>query len=218
MTRSPLLRRTLAVALAASLAALGACGDDDNGDDEATATTAADSELTVADVWVRPATDLTASDRTAIYLQITAGEDGDELVSASVPDDVAGTVELHETSLVEDEEAGTGAETEGDPDGGMDGDMGGDTDGDMGAGMDGGMDGGMDADDMGGDMAGGVMQMREVDSIVIPAGETVSLEPGGLHIMLLDLQTELEPGDTIEVTLVFAEAGEMTVTAEVREP
>jgi periplasmic copper chaperone A len=63
----------------------------------------------------------------------------------------------------------------------------------------------------------GEMAMREVDGIDLPAGVAVTLEPGGYHVMLLDLASPLEPGTTIEVTLTFEEAGEQTVTVEVRD-
>lgn len=66
-------------------------------------------------------------------------------------------------------------------------------------------------------MGGEMMEMREVDQIAIPAGATVSLEPGGLHIMLIDLAAPLEAGTTVEVTLTFEEAGDEVVTAEVRD-
>lgn len=189
------LRRVLVVLVAASMAALAACGDD-NGDDDASTVddtngAAEESELTVTDVWARPAVDLAGSDLSAVYMQITGGDVDDELVSASVPEDIAAVVELHETRPVSDGDMG-------------DGDMG---NGDMGDAMDG--------DDAG--MHSGVMEMVEVPGMQIPAGETVSLQPGGLHIMLIELQQELNPGDSIEVTLTFANAGEKTVTAEVRE-
>jgi copper(I)-binding protein len=61
------------------------------------------------------------------------------------------------------------------------------------------------------------MVMQAVEAIELPAGETVSLEPGGYHVMLLDLVEPLEAGDTVEVTLVFEEAGEVVVEAEVRD-
>lgn len=67
------------------------------------------------------------------------------------------------------------------------------------------------------DGTSGQMTMREVSSVVVPAGETVQLMPGGYHIMLLDLVGPLEVGQTFEVTLTFAEAGEIVVTAEVRD-
>lgn len=62
-----------------------------------------------------------------------------------------------------------------------------------------------------------MMGMREIDAIDIPAGETVELVPGGLHIMLIDLVDDLEVGDRFEVTLTFEHAGGVTVTAEVRD-
>jgi hypothetical protein len=74
-------------------------------------------------------------------------------------------------------------------------------------------DGGMGMESTG----AGMMEMREVDEIPVPAGETVALEPGGYHIMLLDLAEPLELGGEIDVTLVFEEAGEIVVTAEIRE-
>jgi copper(I)-binding protein len=64
--------------------------------------------------------------------------------------------------------------------------------------------------------ASGAMGMEPVDRIEIPAGGTVALEPGGYHLMLLGL-TELPViGDTVEVTLVFEEAGNVVVQAEAR--
>ena len=52
---------------------------------------------------------------------------------------------------------------------------------------------------------GDVMQMRPLaDGIDVPPGEFVTLEPGGLHIMMIDLQRVLEPGDTVDFTLTFA--------------
>ena len=62
----------------------------------------------------------------------------------------------------------------------------------------------------------GMMGMHPVDRIAIPAGQTVKLEPGGYHIMLIGLTGELKAGATIELTLKFEKAGEVKVTAEVR--
>ncbi|WP_371154475.1 copper chaperone PCu(A)C [Jannaschia sp. 2305UL9-9] len=61
-------------------------------------------------------------------------------------------------------------------------------------------------------MADGVMSMSEVDGgIAIPAGETVVLQPGGLHLMLMGLTGPLVPGETHQVTLTFAQSGEVTM-------
>ncbi len=61
-------------------------------------------------------------------------------------------------------------------------------------------------------MEGDVMKMRHLeDGLVIPAGQTVTLEPGGLHIMLMQLQGKLVEGETITVTLTFEKAGTVDV-------
>jgi copper(I)-binding protein len=56
-----------------------------------------------------------------------------------------------------------------------------------------------------------------VDGIAVPARGSVALEPGGLHVKLIGLTRELEPGTEVALTLHFAEAGDVPVTAAVRE-
>ncbi len=66
---------------------------------------------------------------------------------------------------------------------------------------------------------GGVMKMRRVDSLVLPAGETVVLEPGGYHVMLLDISRPLKVGEQVALVLVIEQAGkrlELPVRARVR--
>ena len=70
---------------------------------------------------------------------------------------------------------------------------------------------------MGGTTMGGGMTMRPVAAVHIGAGETVSFEPGGYHVMLMGLTAPLVAGQTFEVTLVFEHAGAVVVTAEVRD-
>jgi copper(I)-binding protein len=65
--------------------------------------------------------------------------------------------------------------------------------------------------------ASGMMAMHPVERIELPTGEEVALEPGGLHVMLIDLVEELAAGDTIELTLTFEHAAPITVSATVRE-
>lgn len=61
-------------------------------------------------------------------------------------------------------------------------------------------------------MDGDVMRMRQlVDGLVIPAGETVVLEPGGFHLMFMGLNGPIAAGDAVPVTLVFERAGTITV-------
>jgi hypothetical protein len=58
----------------------------------------------------------------------------------------------------------------------------------------------------------GVMKMRPVEGgLEIPPGQTVTLKPSGLHLMLVDLKHPLEPGKTVEATLQFEKAGTIKV-------
>ena len=67
-------------------------------------------------------------------------------------------------------------------------------------------------------MNDGAMAMQQVENgIVIPAGETVALEPGGYHVMMMNLAEPLEVGDTFTVTLTFERAGTVDVDVEVRD-
>lgn len=61
----------------------------------------------------------------------------------------------------------------------------------------------------------GVMKMREVKGMQIPAGGTVMLQPGGLHIMLMNLKQPLKEGESVPLTLVFEKAGPVTTSATV---
>jgi copper(I)-binding protein len=65
-------------------------------------------------------------------------------------------------------------------------------------------------------MDDGMMRMREVAGIALPAGETVMLEPGGYHLMLLDMPEMLEAGTEVVLTLTFASGTEVPVAATVR--
>ncbi len=61
----------------------------------------------------------------------------------------------------------------------------------------------------------GVMKMRRLDVLPIPAGQTVSLAPGGYHLMLMDLKQMLVPGKSVPVTLKVRDAKGKTETLEV---
>ena len=67
------------------------------------------------------------------------------------------------------------------------------------------------------EQVGGAMMMREVGEIALPAGTTVNLEPGGYHIMLLEIATPLEIGQRFDVTLTFENTEEQVIEVEVRE-
>lgn len=197
-----------AVGLLTGALLLAGCGSSDSGASDTTttkaeSTTTAPDGIEIADVWARQSPMGTSAG--AIYLTITSPID-DELVGASVPASVAKTTEIHETVMAE----GDGSTTTEAMDETMDettttmaaDDMGDATETTMAGGMD---DGGES------------MTMQPVDSIELPAGKTVKLEPGGYHVMLLDLVEPLEVGQEIELTLSFQMAGDRTVTAEVRE-
>ena len=65
-------------------------------------------------------------------------------------------------------------------------------------------------------MDDGVMRMRQIAHIHLPPNKTVSLEPGGLHIMLFDLKAPLKPGDKVPMTLTFKDGSSKEITADVR--
>lgn len=63
----------------------------------------------------------------------------------------------------------------------------------------------------------GVMSMFPVEAVEVPARGEAVLKPGSYHVMLIGLTRDLTVGDTVTVTLTFAQAGATTITAEVRE-
>ena len=68
-------------------------------------------------------------------------------------------------------------------------------------------------------MIGGEMKMQEIDGgLVIPAGQSVVLEPGGNHLMLMMLASDVLAGDTIEVLFDFDGADDLTLTDVVAKP
>jgi copper(I)-binding protein len=66
-------------------------------------------------------------------------------------------------------------------------------------------------------MEGGVMRMRLLAAIAIPAGQTVTLSPGGMHIMLLGLTQPLHQGQSFPLTLPFDHAGPRQVTVAIEK-
>ena len=66
-------------------------------------------------------------------------------------------------------------------------------------------------------MDDGMMKMRRVDQIDLPAGEAVTLAPGGLHVMLIGLNQQLQPGDDVPLTLTLDDGSELSLTAPVRK-
>lgn len=66
---------------------------------------------------------------------------------------------------------------------------------------------------------GGVMSMRPVEGgIGIGGNSSVTMEPGGYHVMMIGLNKELKAGDTVRLQLQFEKAGTVQLDAVVREP
>ena len=163
-----------------------ACGSDSN-----------DDQVSVSDTWTR----VTAPSQTtgAIYATLESPDDN-KLTGATVPDDIAGKVELHETT------GSGGDEMQGDD--GMSDEGEAMSDDSMGA---------TGETDMEGQSGSTMMGMAPVSSIDLPAGEQVNLEPGGYHIMLFDLAKPIEEGESVPVTLSFESGDDITVDATARE-
>lgn len=67
-------------------------------------------------------------------------------------------------------------------------------------------------------MDGGVMKMRAVPSLALPAGKAVDLKPGGYHVMLMDLKAQVKDGDAVPVTLVVEGKDGQRQTIELKAP
>ena len=63
----------------------------------------------------------------------------------------------------------------------------------------------------------GVMEMRQISQIDVPAQGKAELAPGGLHIMLIELRQELKVGESVAVTLNFADGSTSVVDAPIQE-
>jgi len=64
-------------------------------------------------------------------------------------------------------------------------------------------------------MEGDVMRMRQLNSVEVPARQTVEFKPGGMHVMLIGLKTPLKVGKSFPMTLRFEKAGSVTVDVRV---
>jgi len=149
-------------------------------------------------VWARASAP--EQNRGAVYFDLTVSED-DTLVGASVSSDVAAEAQIHEVVTADMEADG--------------GEMADEMSEEMSDEMSGDMDD-MSSEEGSHDMD--AMVMREVaGGLEMNADETVTFEPGGYHVMLLDLTDGLEVGEEFDVTLDFANADDLTLTVEVAE-
>jgi len=67
-------------------------------------------------------------------------------------------------------------------------------------------------------MNNGVMQMRQLPNLPLPAGKPVKLEPGGLHLMLIDLKKPLKSGDKVQLELQFSQGKRVVETLKLEVP
>ncbi len=180
------------LALAAAAAALvAACSG-------SAASPSAAAGITVTGAWIRAETAATGS--LAAYMTITnTGSQADTLLSASCP--IAKTAQLHETVTVTPPPTASAMP-------GASGMPGMSMPADSGAAATGSV---MPS------MGSGMMTMVQVPSVDIPAGGTVAFQPGGYHVMLMDLTASPIVGQSVDLTLVFKNAGSITVQAELRD-
>jgi copper(I)-binding protein len=67
-------------------------------------------------------------------------------------------------------------------------------------------------------MDGDIARMRPVQAVDVPPSETIVFRPGGLHIMLVDLDGPLKEGESFPLTLVFERSGRVTLGASIGKP
>ncbi len=65
-------------------------------------------------------------------------------------------------------------------------------------------------------MDDGVMRMRRLNELVVPAGRQVILQPGGRHLMLFEPAKQFEDGDTIDIELIDSEGARHNLALKVR--
>ncbi len=64
-------------------------------------------------------------------------------------------------------------------------------------------------------MDNGIMRMRQVESIDVPAGAVTQLKPGGLHVMFIGLKAPLKKGESFPLTLNFEKSGAIKTVVNV---
>lgn len=64
----------------------------------------------------------------------------------------------------------------------------------------------------------GVMKMRKLEQLEVPAKGSSHFKPGGLHLMLFDLKQPLQEGESFELQFTFADGSHPQATASIRKP
>ena len=63
-----------------------------------------------------------------------------------------------------------------------------------------------------------VMKMRQIPGLELASGKAVELKPGGYHVMLMDLKSQVKDGDAVPLTLTFETKDGKRQTLEVKAP
>lgn len=66
-------------------------------------------------------------------------------------------------------------------------------------------------------MDGDVMKMRQIEKIDVPAHSTVELKPGGLHLMLFNLQQAFVEGQELSLELKFSDGSQQDITLPIKK-
>jgi copper(I)-binding protein len=67
-------------------------------------------------------------------------------------------------------------------------------------------------------MSNDVMTMRKLkDGLPLPAGQTVEMKPGGLHMMIMGVKAPFRPGETVHAVLEFEKAGKVEIDMPVED-
>ncbi|MCL4258781.1 MAG: copper chaperone PCu(A)C [Anaerolineales bacterium] len=138
----------------------------------------------------------------AYFMLHNATETDDALIGAS--SDVAETIEIHLSGMVAEGEAAHGQEADHEH---------GEHEGEHAEGEHEHSMGEAEVHDM-----GSIGTMVKVERVELAAGHEIAFEPGGYHIMLINLQRELVAGDTFELTLHFEHAEDLTIEVKVVAP
>lgn len=64
----------------------------------------------------------------------------------------------------------------------------------------------------------GVFKMRKQEAVTVPAGKTLQLKPGGMHVMLMDVEQPLKEGDMAMLTLQYADDSVQDIDVHVMQP
>lgn len=66
------------------------------------------------------------------------------------------------------------------------------------------------------ELTDGMMRMRKVETIAVPAAGSAELKPGGYHLMVIELKKELKQGDKVTISLQFSHDIKKTITVPVK--